>query len=523
MATRTILKSHPRPHQSPAWFANHQVMFFRGITALSLCAICLFGGWGFRQWYLQTDKEAVNRYLLPAKDRFSSQFSARWFSALPVPAFKDGKEDSVRAYLAMEPCLELLVDQRSGSLWMRQGDVLVPSAHPPLEAFYRALAAKLAELGTDSLSPGQGRDPDFGWFLRVAVAAGDWTVIKCVAPGGAALEAELGQILGHDPDISICLHHQQPDPRRPGARIVPERFTAFQIPKAHVKGRTWVISYWSRNHPEGWVWSVLPSASLRTRMQLFLLRRMALLLVPLLVLVGLLIVIFRMRQMATRQAELAKDRLASLTHGLKTPLAVIKAWCDATRHGRMERDKVDLTFIRIGEQVDQLTGLIDNGLRALHPKAAAGRRAPVTREWLWDLASEFQLLCSEAGRDLDDRHLEAAGGEASLDSLHQVLQTLMENALIHGREGTITFSSERKGSRLFLRVQDEGPGLETDQLDQLGQPFQRFHRGNTEGFEARGMGLGLSLAIQIAEKEGWGVKVQSEPDRGLWVTLEIRD
>lgn len=520
MATRTVLKSRTRSRQEPVWIQRHPALVVRTMTTAILAALALSFAWGVRQFYLRALVEAREQCLLPVKDRFSQNFDARWYDCGPVPPFVTGKESAVAAYLDGEPTLEALVPRGGGDVWVRVGPHLERRPGAPRIPFYRALASKLIRRGSDFLCPEEGQDPDFGWVLRVAVLADNWVVIKCVEPGGGTLEAELAQILGPAPDLKQNLQHMEPDPR-PGR--VPQDFpeTRYQIPQRALKGRTWTIGYWNRNQTPGWVWVSVPAGALRRSMQVFLLKRMALLLGPIVLLAALAAYVLRARRNAARQAALAKDRLASLTHSLKTPLAIIKAWCDASRHGRLEKDQADLLLIRIGEQVDQLTLVIQNGLRTLHPESTRSPADPVTREWLEEIAQEFEAVCAAADRTFAAR-LGGWGCRANRISLQQVLQTLLENALLHGR-GAIRFTTLRKGRRVRLTVADEGPGLDSHQLKQLGLPFLRFRRPGAEGYEAEGMGLGLSLAIQIAEKEGWGLSFQSERGAGLVVTLEIRD
>lgn len=520
MATRTVLRSRSRARKTPAWFNRYQVYLVRLVTAMACLALTLFAGWGVRQWYLQANREVMARFLAPARDRFSDQFNACWFSVVPVPTFSEGNEPSVRAFLDAEPAVEALVSRADGTLWIRSGNRLVRSPGAPLKDFYRDLATRLVKMGLEFLSPDEGKDPDFGWSLRTAIAADNYVTIKRVTPGSTELDGELRHFLGPNPDVRVNLHHMQPDPKQ-GQTPAAYPETAFQIHESRLNLEPWKVGYWNRAQTIGWVWTLVPGPELRVTMRLFLLRQMALLLAPALVLGILLLVIYRMRRGIRKQAELAKDRLASVTHGLKTPLAVIKAWCDASRHGLMGKDQADLTLIRIGEQVDHLTKIIENGLRTLHPQGQGVPGEPVTLAWLQEIETEFGAICTESGRILKTR-FQGEGGCANRISLQQVLQTFLENALIHGH-GTISFSCLRKGNRLLLVVEDEGPGLKGHQLKQLGLPFLRFRREEAEGFEAEGMGIGLSLAIQIAEKEGWGLGFRSGVGSGLAATLELRD
>jgi signal transduction histidine kinase len=62
------------------------------------------------------------------------------------------------------------------------------------------------------------------------------------------------------------------------------------------------------------------------------------------------------------------------------------------------------------------------------------------------------------------------------------------------------------GGRATLEVEDAGPGIPPDQLDQL---FERFFR--LDGTRASGSGLGLAIAKELAELMGGAIEIESQP------------
>ena len=98
--------------------------------------------------------------------------------------------------------------------------------------------------------------------------------------------------------------------------------------------------------------------------------------------------------------------------------------------------------------------------------------------------------------------------------------TLLENALGHGR-GRVTLETWRTRRRFCVQVSDQGEGLTPHQLKGLGKPFLRLRAPGREGFQRDGQGLGLSLLIQVAEQEGWGLTFSSAPGEGFSVLLEV--
>jgi signal transduction histidine kinase len=226
-----------------------------------------------------------------------------------------------------------------------------------------------------------------------------------------------------------------------------------------------------------------------------------------------------LRHRSRRKAVLDADRLASMTHSFKTPLAILKFRCDSLRLGRLSPDRADEELLKIGEEVDHLTTLIESGLRVIRGGGPSGPRGQATQAWFQEVAEDLRPGFDMEGRELHLR-LAPEAGHAPLPSLRAAVLTLVENALGHGR-GRVTLETWRARRRFCIQVSDEGDGLEPHQLKALGKPFQRLRERGKEGFLREGQGLGLSLLIQVAEQEGWGLTFSSAPGEGFVALLEV--
>ncbi|HEX4845474.1 MAG TPA: HAMP domain-containing sensor histidine kinase, partial [Geothrix sp.] len=226
-----------------------------------------------------------------------------------------------------------------------------------------------------------------------------------------------------------------------------------------------------------------------------------------------------LRHRTRRRAVLDGDRLASMTHSLKTPLAILKFRCDSLRLGRLSPERADEELLKISEEVDHLTTIIETGLRVIRGGGASGPRGQATQAWLQEVAEDLRPGFEMEGRPLD-LSLTPDAGHAPLPSLRSAVLTLLENALAHGK-GRVTLETWRARRRLCIQVSDEGGGLEPDQIKSLGKPFQRLRESGKEGFLREGQGLGLSLLVQVAEQEGWGLTFASGPGEGFSALLEI--
>lgn len=104
--------------------------------------------------------------------------------------------------------------------------------------------------------------------------------------------------------------------------------------------------------------------------------------------------------------------------------------------------------------------------------------------------------------------------ETDEQGLRQAILNLLINAVqAIPKHGTVTVSILRKNDRLFIVVDDEGPGLSPEALEHAFDPFYTTKRGGT--------GLGLSIAFQIVDQQGGELRAENREHRGARFTLEL--
>jgi signal transduction histidine kinase len=97
-----------------------------------------------------------------------------------------------------------------------------------------------------------------------------------------------------------------------------------------------------------------------------------------------------------------------------------------------------------------------------------------------------------------------------------VASILLDNAVKYTPDGgKVTVRVREKNGWAELEVSDTGVGVPEDQLPLI---FERFHRADPSR-TADGVGLGLSIARQIAEAHGGRIEVESTPGEGSTFTL----
>lgn len=213
------------------------------------------------------------------------------------------------------------------------------------------------------------------------------------------------------------------------------------------------------------------------------------------------------------------DRMASMTHSLKTPLGVLKLRCDSIRLGQFDRVQTEVELLRISKEVDQLTAFINQTLQGFRGTPHSLERTLVQPDWFKGIAYDLGPIFGMENRILDLR-LDTCPAWAHEPTLKAAVVTLLENALSYGK-GNVVLRTRHRGRSLQIQIKDQGEGLDTLQLGELGKPFTRFRVQEAEGFQRVGLGLGLFHLACTAQRENWGFRILSKPGHGVLAILEV--
>ncbi|MEZ5298552.1 MAG: HAMP domain-containing sensor histidine kinase [Ilumatobacteraceae bacterium] len=227
------------------------------------------------------------------------------------------------------------------------------------------------------------------------------------------------------------------------------------------------------------------------------------------------------------EKEQAEERLrqfvADASHELRTPLTSISGYSELYLSGAATApDDVQTQMTRIKGEAARLGRMVDD-LLAL---ARLDERRTVPREPV-DLAR----VVSEAADDHRVAHADAAltttvcdDGVAVVDgdrdALRQVVINLLANTVHHTPAGTpVEVSAGVTAGRAWVRVRDEGPGMDADTAAHV---FDRFYRADKGRARARGnSGLGLSIVAAIVDDHGGTIAVDSSPGNGTTFTIDL--
>jgi signal transduction histidine kinase len=225
-----------------------------------------------------------------------------------------------------------------------------------------------------------------------------------------------------------------------------------------------------------------------------------------------------------RLAELKSNFVSSVSHDLKTPLALIQLFAETLELGRLKNTERAPEYYRIiNSEARKLSRLINNLLDFSRIEAGLRqyRREPtdlttVTKHVLESLESQFRHNQFTVTSKLHPPVPVLIDPEAT----EQALENLISNAMKYSPEHReILVEVDREGDHGVVRVSDHGIGI-APRLQ--GKIFRKFYRIQTDaGSGPQGTGLGLSIVDHVMRSHGGFVRVQSEPGRGSTFTLHF--
>jgi len=228
-----------------------------------------------------------------------------------------------------------------------------------------------------------------------------------------------------------------------------------------------------------------------------------------------------------RLDEARTELIALVTHELRTPLAVVRAYADLLADdppldGRPSRDperraQREAWYQGTIDQVDRLDRLVDSILASIRPSTESPvELAPLdVGALLEELVVELKPLLRQ---HRVEHHVEVRRHAlADPPRLRQIVEHLIENAVKYAPpDTTITVDVSLVEGVVRLSVSDEGPGIPVEWRERIFEPYAR-----RDTHTARGSGIGLYAARRLAEAMGARLWCEPAPSNGARFVLAL--
>jgi signal transduction histidine kinase len=231
-----------------------------------------------------------------------------------------------------------------------------------------------------------------------------------------------------------------------------------------------------------------------------------------------------LNRMSERLASLDEERrafLAKVSHELRTPVSNVQVTVEALEGGAV--DEVELRnrfFQTIKDETKRLSGLIHDllDLGRLEAGVTQLEQQSISLRGLIDRAvraMEPRMQAKRLATRLEVADLKFMGDP---ERLLQALLNILDNAIKHSQPNSeVSISGYREKQSVIIQIQDQGGGIDQNDLPRIFEQFYTTHSSGKEG----GTGLGLAISKRIIEAHGGTITASSELGKGAIFTIGL--
>jgi len=217
------------------------------------------------------------------------------------------------------------------------------------------------------------------------------------------------------------------------------------------------------------------------------------------------------RDVESRHARSLEQLSASIAHEIRNPITAAKSLVQQIRDDPAAPESAEYARIAL-EEIDRVERAVSHLLRYAREEETKLQEVDLAEVIDSALAGLGERAASGGARI--ERDVDAGARlRGDPDKLRRVVVNLVSNALDALSDGPVRDPRVRvsagrslAGSEVWLRVADNGPGIEAERLAEIWSPFHTSKEGGT--------GLGLAIVRKVVEAHGGSIDVTSEVGRG---------
>ena len=212
------------------------------------------------------------------------------------------------------------------------------------------------------------------------------------------------------------------------------------------------------------------------------------------------------RRIQRAQAERTQSMLA-IGHDLRTPLSRLQLRLDNAPLDKEARAELEQDISEMLHLLESLQTFVDNG----------GARIAPQRIDIAIMAATLVDSAQDQGRDAEFIGPQSLEIMARMVSIRRALANLIDNALHYG--GTVRVFVADLAGTIEIRVEDDGPGIPDDRMEEVFQPFFRLDTARARN--TPGMGLGLPIVQEAIRLEGGTLSLRNRREGGLTAVIRL--
>lgn len=228
-------------------------------------------------------------------------------------------------------------------------------------------------------------------------------------------------------------------------------------------------------------------------------------------------------QEVKKVTDLRRDLIANVSHDLRTPLTMVKAYAEMIRDLSGDNPQKRAEHIQvIIDEADRLTYLV-NDILELSKLESANAELSLSEflisEKMEDVLSRYQILIERDGYNIQYYKDEDRICLADESKIEQVLYNLINNAVNYcGEDKVVVIRQINKKDSVRIEVIDHGKGISKELMPLV---FDRYYRDKKVARDKVGTGIGLSIVKGVLTSHKFPFGVSSEEGKGSMFWFEI--
>ena len=209
----------------------------------------------------------------------------------------------------------------------------------------------------------------------------------------------------------------------------------------------------------------------------------------------------KMRKRILRHLNQRSEMLSGISHDLRTPLT---------------RMKLQIAFIKDKELSNKLADDINEMEKMLNEYLQFTSSSYLEKNEHFNLSQLIEKIIEiynnkNISFDLPSQIF--INGRKNL--IKRCINNLIDNAIKYG--STVKVELSKGSNNLFIKIEDDGPGIPEKEYDNVFKPFYKIDKGRADSKSS--VGLGLSIASDIIRSHGGNIKLEKSKMNGLSVKI----
>ena len=209
----------------------------------------------------------------------------------------------------------------------------------------------------------------------------------------------------------------------------------------------------------------------------------------------------KMRKRIVRHLNQRSEMLSGISHDLRTPLT---------------RMKLQIAFIKNKDLASKLTEDINEMEKMLNEYLQFTSSSYLEKNEQFNLSELIHNIVEKYNnKNISKTISERIYINGRKNLIQRCMNNLIDNAIKYGDKINIELRINNKN--LFIKIEDNGPGIPQDEYDNVFKPFYKIDKGRAGSKSS--VGLGLSIASDIIRSHGGNINLEKSSMNGLGVKI----